>query len=565
MSRHRDHFVHLMLKSFVATALSSGLFAGMRAAADEGFNRLFEPSSHPIAKEFDQDGDKKLDAEERAALTKALLVLYDANKNGVLDPVEGKAAEHWEDARVIETQCQFYFDRNRDHKLSRDEMQSMLARLTPLYDKNQNGLLDPDEARGLFDPEKAWLLFNVAHYGDHLDADLDDWMSPGERLAAAKRFPEYDLDKDGTLSLAELKAADQIDRCNDWLIQSGDTVTAGTRLKWPPEKGDQKRRLAELHAFYDVDGDGRCSMEEVKLARGMINLFSITTKTPHSADTNGNGRLDKEEKSALIADYLTAYDGNHDGCLSIQEMQMGLDVEREINRLIAYLRDREFDRNGDKFLDPEDRKAFLAATVKDFDANHNGIADPEECLACIKFNTALLETGAYKKRLIDVDHRFDAAAKAVLLNEMVKDYDLNQNGKMELDELRELSVRNYFLTCALALYPDIEPEPNDVPDDEKINALEKRLLKDYDTNKNGRIESTEAERFYRRHEAAINNARYKKENPQALQEKARVAKEAQEAKWRQRYDFNGNGQLDPEERDRAEKDAKAGILSPAME
>ena len=41
--------------------------------------------------------------------------------------------------------------------------------------------------------------------------------------------------------------------------------------------------------------------------------------------------------------------------------------------------------------------------------------------------------------------------------------------------------------------------------------------------------------------------------------------ERQKAAWLRKYDFNGNGQLDPEERTRAEADSKSGILAPALD
>lgn len=43
------------------------------------------------------------------------------------------------------------------------------------------------------------------------------------------------------------------------------------------------------------------------------------------------------------------------------------------------------------------------------------------------------------------------------------------------------------------------------------------------------------------------------------------AEKQQEAEWLKQYDLNGNGQLDPEERARAEKETKAGIEAPAMD
>jgi alpha-tubulin suppressor-like RCC1 family protein len=53
----------------------------------------------------------------------------------------------------------------------------------------------------------------------------------------------------------------------------------------------------------------------------------------------------------------------------------------------------------------------------------------------------------------------------------------------------------------------------------------------------------------------------------AQKEQARLGQQRkqQEAIWLKKYDLNGNGQLDPEERQRAEADAKARIVAPAQD
>jgi hypothetical protein len=50
-----------------------------------------------------------------------------------------------------------------------------------------------------------------------------------------------------------------------------------------------------------------------------------------------------------------------------------------------------------------------------------------------------------------------------------------------------------------------------------------------------------------------------------VQKPSKREQRAQDAQWLKKYDLNGNGKLEPEERTRAEKDAKAGIEAPAIE
>lgn len=60
----------------------------------------------------------------------------------------------------------------------------------------------------------------------------------------------------------------------------------------------------------------------------------------------------------------------------------------------------------------------------------------------------------------------------------------------------------------------------------------------------------------------IAKAKYSEEQKKNNLEKQ---KRLLDAKWLPKYDLNGNGRLDPDERTRAEKDSKAGIQAPAQE
>ena len=85
-----------------------------------------------------------------------------------------------------------------------------------------------------------------------------------------------------------------------------------------------------------------------------------------------------------------------------------------------------------------------------------------------------------------------------------------------------------------------------------------------DRNGNGRLDYEESYRLFRENLAKASAAREKRRLEAQLR-REEEQKRQQEAEWRRKYDFNGNGQLDPEERIRAEADAKSGILAPAME
>ena len=114
------------------------------------------------------------------------------------------------------------------------------------------------------------------------------------------------------------------------------------------------------------------------------------------------------------------------------------------------------------------------------------------------------------------------------------------------------------------LYPDLEKDERLALTPAGRLALAKQLLQMGDRNGNGRLDYEESYRLFRENLAKASAAREKRRLEAQLR-REEEQKRQQEAEWRRKYDFNGNGQLDPEERIRAEADAKSGILAPAME
>jgi Ca2+-binding EF-hand superfamily protein len=110
------------------------------------------------------------------------------------------------------------------------------------------------------------------------------------------------------------------------------------------------------------------------------------------------------------------------------------------------------------------------------------------------------------------------------------------------------------------LYPDFARDANGGLTAAGRQALAKHLLKTGDRNGDGRLDYAELCRLWRQSAAPAEAARKIRER-----ELLRRQKEAQDAELLRKYDFNGNGLLEPEERARAAADSKAGIQAPAQD
>ena len=113
------------------------------------------------------------------------------------------------------------------------------------------------------------------------------------------------------------------------------------------------------------------------------------------------------------------------------------------------------------------------------------------------------------------------------------------------------------------LYPEFNENNNGWLSPTERLALAKHILKIGDLNGDGHLDYGECYRFLRQNYAKVQEAR--KTRLETWQREEEQAKHQQETEWLKKYDFNGNGKLDPEERARAEKDHKAGIEVPAMQ
>ena len=131
------------------------------------------------------------------------------------------------------------------------------------------------------------------------------------------------------------------------------------------------------------------------------------------------------------------------------------------------------------------------------------------------------------------------------------------------------------------LYPEFARDDNGALTAAGRLALAKHLLKIGDRNGNGRLDYEEIYHLWHHYGIQAEDARNKREQEKIiheqeqqrreqeqqkrLQEQQRQLQELQKVTLLKKYDLNGNGKLDPEERARAEADVKAVIQSPAQE
>ncbi len=144
-----------------------------------------------LMKQFDKDGDGRLNAKERAEAEKAM-----KDKSADLEQMRQKHA-----AEIIKK-----FDLDGDEKLNQKEMSAFLEEQRKIFEKNREKM---EGRRGKFKPSKEIL----AKYDKNGDGKIDK----EERAAIRKDMQarrqafinKYDKDGDGRLNPEEAKAATQ--------------------------------------------------------------------------------------------------------------------------------------------------------------------------------------------------------------------------------------------------------------------------------------------------------------------------------------------------------------------
>lgn len=342
-----------------------------------------EPSQ--VLKNFDADGDGKLNQTEAAAFFKAprdqgkitevhraeirleMVRQHDGNGDGDLDPTERSACDK-SVSEKIRTLCQ----QDKDRRCIRQKV-ALLRK----YDANGNCKLEASELAAF--REECQSIFAMP---GHLtgEAGKGDFLD------------RYDLNKNGRLDPSEL-AACQNDAGWVW-VHPGSAGWMGNQLRCLTQ-------AAEIFNKWDANRD--CRINDVELAVCLGSLVALREEEKAQAAARRaalEAKLLKEkaraaaQRAALEARLLKEYDQNGNGKLDPEEWK----AYNEKQRLEAEARAAA-------------KKAALEAKLlKEYDQNSNGKLDQEEWKA---YDEKQAANAAAARKQSEADRaKRDAAAAA---------------------------------------------------------------------------------------------------------------------------------------------------------
>ncbi len=315
------------LSLIFALCLMTGLVGGLRAEdpADT------EAKPDELFKKLDTNGDGVLTAseipKEHQKFFERLLRIGDTNKDGKLsreefDAAMGKGDQPGIDisktpgidagsgmakAKVNPQQIFRALDKNKDGKLTRDEAKGR-PRIEALFDQLGKDELTMDDLKtamqggGKKANKKAQKKLAKAEKKNETKKDETAEASADHMPAFAKLL---DTNHDGRLSRDELAKAtelfDRLDKNHDGFLDAKElsempAVASTEEPKINPaaplarrKNGKQERNLAQILKRADTDGDGKLSKEEAP---------PFLKKNFAKIDTNNDGFLDKSELEA---------------------------------------------------------------------------------------------------------------------------------------------------------------------------------------------------------------------------------------------------------------------------
>lgn len=275
--------------------------------------------------------------------------------------------------------------------------------------------------------------------------DADALLTADELGISSDFFSKYDIDGDGGLSSSEMSAAmKQFETSSSAETTSysnfyeGLSAMAGDLFKSLDANTDSKLSPEEMGlsstelALFDTDGDGVLSMDEVDAAVMTIQTgVPKTIVTPTSTTTGGSY---EEQVAAIVADFMSKEDDNHDGKISMEEG----DANAEEMACV--------DKNGDGYADANE----LAAAFVEYDDNKNLIVDTKENMENAEESEEEPEEAALPegyeaeaaKVVVSYISTHDANADSVLsaeemdvTEEELSKIDTNRDGVIDADEL----------------------------------------------------------------------------------------------------------------------------------
>lgn len=284
----------------------------------------------------------------------------------------------------------------------------------------------------------------------------------------------------------------------------------------PPEGQGRKAALQK----FDTNGDGRLDAEERKAAQQAVGqAFGGREAIMKRFDTNGNGKIDPDERAA-------------------------------IQKAMA---DRGGNREGKPGQAPNGPRMSREEIMKRFDSNGNGRIDPEERAAIQKEMAGKFRPG-------------QGQGKRPSREEILKKFDANNNGRLdpaELAKLRETMGRRPGQPGAgdkpandrkPGQRPDRKPnaKPNGKPNaanaarmlDRLPPQAKQRLLQQFDANNNGELEPAELmkAREMMGNRGGGNRAGF------GLIPNEPTAPTLDQTELLKQFDANNNGKLDPQEK-----------------
>jgi Ca2+-binding EF-hand superfamily protein len=511
--------------------------------------QLARESLHPMA----ANDSMFMTPKRRQDSVKTALELYDWDKNSSLSFTELRQAI------MLETAFTFAFlpapapneQPTYVIPLPSQKKQQWLVRCLPLYDRNKNGRWEEEEILRFCREEPLWNQL-VRQEAKAFDRNQDGWLDPEERRqAAAARIPEGDVNRNRRLDYPELRAWVKTGETIDWVLAG-----TGGRIQ------DRIQVKAWLTRLFDFNQDKYLDVEEAALARELVMLcypgrgtFSLPSLDP---EPDVMKRCENQ-----LAQWRRKQDLDGNGVLNLEEAIQALEIEC----LLRDMRIRSpsaWDQDGDGKASPAEWDQLLAELQQNRDADGDGRLNQAELRKAGRILWG--EEDLLARTLPPGAANYKTTGqRREELKKWIPAFDQNSNGKLDVQELDQIiALFACFDLWSFDLHPEFDQNKNRLIEPEELKTACRFFAAKYDDNHDGILDRSELKALDLAKRQELEAVHEKKRQAAAV-ELRRQVEIKRAAKWLIKYDFNGNGLLDPEERERAIKDSKAGIQAPAQD